>query len=49
MVKLKSYRLKIKKGKPKKKRKPLSDIVLAGTGAIIGVSLLSTLANTINQ
>lgn len=46
---LKSYRLKGTLKKGKKKNKPIGDIVRAGTGAIIGVAFISTLAGIINK
>lgn len=46
MVKLKSYRLKVKK-KPKKKK--VSGLLAQGTTAIIGVGLLAETARAVQR
>lgn len=45
---LKSYRLKFKKNK-KKKRKPLGDLVTGGVTALIGIGLLSETARAVSR
>ena len=45
---LKSYRLKFKKGK-KKKRSGTRDLITGATGAIIGVAFVSQTAGILNR
>lgn len=46
---LKSYRLTFKKGKKKKKRTGVRDLVVGGVGAIIGVAFVSQTAGVIKS
>lgn len=45
---LKSYRLKLKKGK-KKKRSSTGNIIVGGVTALIGVGLLSATADAVSR
>ena len=45
---LKSYRLKLKKGK-KKKRKALGGLIVGGVTALVGIALVSETAGAISR
>ena len=49
MVKLKSYRLKLKKNRMGKRRSGTRDIITGGITALIGVGLLSQTAGIISK
>lgn len=46
---LKSYRLKLKKGKSKRRSKSIGRILVGGATALVGVALLSQTANAISR
>lgn len=47
-MKLKSYRLKLKKPQLKKRKIPGRDLIVGATGAIIGVAVVSQTADVLS-